>query len=159
MTTREELIDGLRMIVREGLRTTKDFGPDDWTYQIHDDEGGWTRKQIYCHLTATAELSPGLLAALANAPEGQDAGAGLDIGAFNAQQVAAREQMPEAELIEAFKASHEKLIEFVQDMPQEQLQQRRRFGALEAQVGDMMASVLVLHSLSHIYLASTRAFV
>ncbi|MGB2694394.1 MAG: maleylpyruvate isomerase N-terminal domain-containing protein [Dehalococcoidia bacterium] len=160
MTTREELITGLEMIVREGLRTTKDFGSDDWAMKIHDDEGGgWTRKQIYAHLTSTAEISPGFLGSLANAQEGQDAGAGFDIGAFNAQQVAAKDNMSPKDLLEKFKGANDQLVEYVRNMPDEQLQQKRRFGAAEGSVAEIMDSVLVLHGLAHIYLASTRAFV
>ena len=58
--------------------------------------------------------------------------------------------------MEAFKASHEKLVEFVQGMPEEQLLQRRRFGALEGPVIEIMQSTLVLHGLSHIYHAQSR---
>ena len=156
MTTREELIDGFRMIVREGLRTTASFGPDDWSYQVHDEEGGWSVKQVYCHLTATADITPGFIAAMSQTPEGQNTAAGLDVDAFNARGIAAREGMGESELMEAFKTSHEKLIEFVQGMPEEQLQQRRRFGAQEGPVVDIMASALVLHGLSHIYHTTVR---
>ncbi len=156
MTTREELIDGFRMIIREGLRTTAGFGPDDWSYQVHDEGGGWNAKQVFCHLTATADIVPGLVGALTQAEEGQDAAAALDIDAFNAQQVAAREALGEAELMEAFKTSHEKLIGFVEEMQDDQLQLRRRFGAQEGPVADIMQSTLVLHGLSHIYHAQSR---
>ncbi len=156
MTTREELIDGFRMIIREGLRTTRDYGPDDWTYVVHDEEGGWTVNQLYCHLTGTADVLPGLVGALAQAQEGQNAGADIDIDTFNAKGVAAREELSESELMEAFKASHEKLIEFIQGMPEEQLQQRRRFGPYDGPLADIMASALVLHGLSHIYHAQAR---
>jgi uncharacterized damage-inducible protein DinB len=155
MTTREQLIDGFRMIIREGLRTTRDFGPDDWKYVVHDEEGGWNVKQVYCHLAATADIVPGFVGALAQAQEGQNTAASLDIDALNAQGVAAREKMSEPELMEAFKTSHEKLIEFLQGVPEEQLEQRRRFGTLEAPVADHMAT-LVLHGLSHIYHAQSR---
>ena len=156
MTTREELIGGFRMMIREGLRTTAVFGPEDWVYRVHDEDGGWNVKQVYCHLTATADITPGFIAAMSQTPEAQNTAAGLDVDAFNAQGIAAREGMSESELMEAFKASHEKLIEFVRGMPDEQLQQRRRFGAQEGPVADIMASALVLHGLSHIYHAQSR---
>ncbi len=156
MTSREELIEGFRMIIREGLRTMRGYGPDDWKDQVHDEEGGWTVKHVYCHLAATAEVTPAFIGALSQTPEGQDTAGSLDIDAFNAQNVAARESMSESELMEAFKTSHEKLIEFVQGMPEEQLQQRRRFGPVEGPVADLMDTVLVLHGLSHIYYAADR---
>lgn len=158
-TTKQQLIDGFELIIREGLRTTGDFSPDDWNVAVHDDEGGWNRKQILCHVTATAEATPGLFGALVNGAEGQDAGAGFDIGAFNAQAVADREHLPAEELRAKFKSAFENLIEFTRNVPDEQLEQRRQFGDLEGNVGDMMSSLLVLHSLAHIYLSSIRAFV
>ena len=156
MTTREELIDGLRIIIREGLRTTRDFGPDDWSYLAHDEEGGWNVKQVYCHLAATADIVPGFVGALSQAEEGQNAAANLDIDDFNAQGIASREGLDGPELMAGFQASYEKLIEFVQGMPEEQLEQRRIFGAQNAPVAEIMDSALVLHGLSHVYHAQSR---
>ena len=156
MTTRDELIDGLRMIMREGMRTTRDFGPDDWAYQVHDEGGGWTAKQVYAHLAATADIVPGFVDALSQAEEGQNTAANLDVDAFNAQGIASREGLDGAELMAGFQASHEKLIEFVQGMPEEQLEQRRVFGAQDAHVAEIMDSALILHGLSHIYHAQSR---
>lgn len=156
MTTREELIDGFRMVVREGLRTTASLGPDDWKQQVHDEEGGWNVKQVFCHLTATVDALPAFAAMLAQAQPGENPGAGFDIDSFNAQGVAAREGMSESELMQAFKTSHEKAIDVVREMPEEQLQQQRRFGPLEGTVADIAATALVLHALSHIYHAADQ---
>ena len=156
MTTRDELLDGFRLILREGLRTTRDFGPDDWAYQVHDEGGGWTAKQVYAHLAATADITPGFVGAMSQAEEGQNTAANLDIDALNAQGIASREGLDGPELMAGFQASYEKLIEFVQGMPEEQLEQRRRFGAVEAPVAEIMDSALVLHGISHVYHAQTR---
>ena len=156
MTTRDELIDGFRLILREGLRTTRDFGPDDWSYQVHDEGGGWTAKQVYAHLVATADITPVFVGAFSQAEEGQNTAADLDIDAFNAQGIASREGLDGTELMASFKASYEKLIEFVQGMSEEQLEQRRVFGAQNAPVAEIMDSALVLHGLSHIYHAQSR---
>ncbi|MCH8026145.1 MAG: maleylpyruvate isomerase N-terminal domain-containing protein [Chloroflexi bacterium] len=152
MTTREELIDGFRMIIREGQRTTGDFAPGHWTTRVHDEEDGWNVKQIYAHLTAVAEVTPGLLGALANADEERPPDA-------ETTPVAARAELSPEELMQAFESAFQKLIEFVQTMPEEHLEMRRKFGEVEGQVADIMSSVIVLHGLAHIYLASTRAFV
>ena len=156
MTTRDELVEGFRMIVREGLRVTSTFGPSDWQRQVHG-EGGWDRKKIYCHLTAVAEITPGLVGNLANQSKGQDAAAGLDIDAFNAQLVAAKEQLSEQELMAAFRTAYEKLIEFIKTVPEEQLVRKVKFGAVEGPVIDVVDSVLVLHGLAHIYSAGASA--
>lgn len=156
MTTREEIVDGLRMISREGLRTTSGFGPDDWGFTVHDEEGGWTTKQIYCHLTATADILPGLIGALAQAEEGKNIAGGMDINAMNAQAVEARQDLSDKDLIEAFAASYEKAVEAVQGLPEDQLQQKRQFGVLKAPVAELIDTFIILHGLAHVYSAQSR---
>ena len=158
MTTRQDLIDGLKMIIREGQRITSTFEAEDWKKQVHDDEGGgWNRKQVYCHITAVGEIAPSMAPSLASVPAGGDAGAGVDINALNAQLVAAKEALSEAELMDAFAAAYEKLIDFVKEMPVEQLQAQTTFGAISGSVADVVDSLIVLHGLSHIYSAGGSA--
>lgn len=154
--SKEHLAEGMRMVVREAKRVTSTFSDDDWKKPVHGEEG-WNRKQIYCHIAATAEIAPGFLGNLGNAQEGQDAAAGFDIDAFNAQMVAAKEALGPAELMQSIETGHEKLIEFVQGMPDEQLAASRRFGQVEGSVSDLIDSVLVLHALAHIYSAGASA--
>ena len=156
MTTREELADGFRMILREGLRTTATFGPEDWQATVHDEENGWNVKQVYCHLAAVAEITPGFIGSLAQQGEGEDAAAGFDVDEFNAQAVAAKEKLSEPELVEAFKTLHEKLIQFIEELPEEQLTRQIRFGAVAGPAADVMETILVLHGLSHVYHAADR---
>ena len=158
MTTREDLIDGFKMIIREGQRITSGFEPDDWKKQVHDDEGGgWNRKQVYCHVTAIGEIAPSMAPNLAATPAGSDAGAGIDLNAMNAQLVAAKESLSEAELMDTFTAAYEKLIEFVKEMPQEQLDAQTKFMAASGSVADVVDSLIVLHGLAHIYSAGGSA--
>ena len=157
MTTREELVEGFRMIIREGLRTTSTFSPDDWKRKVVDEGGTWTRKQAYAHITGVAEVTPGFVGGLASAGPGTDAAVGFDIDTFNAQLVAAKEQMSEKELMGAFKTAFEKLADFVEAMPEEQLDARAKFGLQEGRVADIMDSILILHSIAHIYGAGGSA--
>jgi len=159
MTTREELIDGLQLVLREGLRTTQGFTPEDWAYQVHDEGGGWSAKQLYCHLASSAEITPGFIGAMSQAPADQNVVAGFDIDSFNAQGVSKYAAMGEKELLDAFKTQHEKVIAFVRGMPDEQLQQQRRFAYLSAPVADIMQTVLVLHGMYHIYSAQSRPLI
>ena len=69
---------------------------------------------------------------------------------------ASREALDGPALMAGFQASYEKLIEFVQGMPEEQLEQRRVFGAQNAPVAEIMDSALVLHGLSNVYHAQSR---
>jgi hypothetical protein len=151
-TSKADLVHGLQTVLREGNRVMAGFGPDDWKKPALDaDEDGWNRKQVYCHITALAEITPGFVGGLANAAEGTDGAAGVDINALNAQLVSSKQSLSEPELQDAFKSSFENLINFVDGMPDEQFQSKRKFGQLEGTVGDIMADVLVLHSAAHIY--------
>jgi hypothetical protein len=151
MTKREELVEALGVVKREGMRVMSTFGPEDWNTKVLDEGGTWTRKQAYSHLTATAEVTPGLVGGLANAEPGQDAAANLDLDAFNAQMIAAKEQLSEQELMKAFDVGFTNLIDFVNNMPEEQLTRQAKFGRLEGEVSEILDGVLVLHSMAHIY--------
>ncbi len=158
MTTREDLIQGLQMIKREGQRITATFTSDDWKKAVHGEEGdGWNRKQVYCHVTAIAEIAPSMEPNLASVPEGGNAGEGVDIDALNAQLVAAKEALNEADLMETFGTAHDKLIEFIKDIPQEHLDAQTAFGAISGSVADVIDSLIILHGLSHIYSAGGSA--
>ena len=151
-TTKADLADGLRTVLREGNRVMAGFSADDWKKPALDaDVEGWTRKQVYSHITALAEITPGFISGLAGAPEGTDGAAGLDINALNAQLVASKEALSEQELQGAFKTGFENLIKFVEGMDEAQLAGYRKFGQLEGRLGDVMSGVLVLHCVSHIY--------
>jgi hypothetical protein len=151
MTTRQELVEGLGVVRREGKRVMSGFGPDDWKKKVLDEGGTWTRKQAYCHLTALAEITPGMVGGLANAAPGTDSAAGLDINALNAQLVSAKEQLSEQALMDAFDSGFSKVIDFVKAMPEEQLGRQAKFGLIEGQVADILDGVLVLHGMAHIY--------
>jgi len=158
MTTREDLIQGREMIKREGLRVTSTFSPEEWKIAVHDDEGGgWNRKQVYSHVTAIGEIAPSMAPNLASVPAGGDGGAGLDLNAMNAQLVAAKEMLSEDELMDAFTAAYEKLIEFIKEMPAEQLEAQTKFMAVSGSVADVVDSLIVLHGLAHIYSAGGSA--
>jgi hypothetical protein len=151
MTTREELIDGLKVVRREGMRVMSGFGPDDWQKNVLDEGGTWTRKQAFAHVTATAEITPGFVGNLGSAGESTDAAAGIDINALNAQLVGAKEAMSGDEVMKSFDTAYGNLIEFIKTVPEEQLKNRTQFGELKGEVSDIMSGVLVLHSMAHIY--------
>jgi hypothetical protein len=156
MTTKEQLLDGLRMVIREGTRASDRFTADDWDYQVHDDDGAWTAKQIYCHVTAVAEVGPILLQRLIDAGADTNAAAGLDVDGYNAQTVAAKATLSPDDLRQSFKSAYEKLIDFVQGVPEDQLQQPRKFLYLAAPLADIIQTATILHALSHIYNAQSR---
>lgn len=157
MSSKEELIEGYRTVIREAGRITSGFGEGDWAKPVNDGEG-WNRKQTFCHITATAEIAPGFLGSLAGATENDNPMDSIDINGLNAQMVAGKEALSPPDLIKNLTASYEKLIEFTQGMPQDQLDSKRNFGLLTGgTLSDVMDSVLVLHAIAHIYSAGGNA--
>lgn len=157
MTTKEQLVEGYRTVIREASRITSGFAADDWAKPVHDGEG-WNRKQTFCHITATAEIAPGFLGSLAGATENDNPMDSIDINSLNGQMVASKEALSPPDLIKNLTTSYEKLIEFTQGMDQAQLDSKRNFGLLTGgTLSDVMDSVLILHAIAHIYSAGGNA--
>jgi len=153
MATREEIIQGLEMTVRQAKRTTALLAPEEWDTRR---PVGWTPKEIYAHLAAVAGMVPALSQGLAAAPEDQDITAGMDINTMNDQAVKAMASMTPEQVMAAFEANYRKLIEFVKALPDEQLQMKRSFLSGPIPVSDILASNVMLHGLHHVYEAYSR---
>ncbi len=153
MANREDIIQALELTVREGKRTTSLYAEGEWDAKR---ESGWTPRQVYSHLAATAKIVPQLGAGLANASEDTDIGAGLDINAMNAQAVDQMEGMEPAQIMQAFETNYSELIDYVKNLPDEQLQAKRRFFSDSVPVSDILASSIALHGIHHVYEAYSR---
>jgi hypothetical protein len=153
MATRDELIAGLKMTVEQGKRSVALFAEGEWEAER---ASGWTPKQVYCHLAATAGIVPGMAGGLMAAPEGTDIAQGMDINDMNAKAVGAMEAMSQEQIMAAFEANYGKLIEFVKTVPDEQLNAKRRFFSESIPVSDILANSIMLHGLHHVYEAQAR---
>jgi hypothetical protein len=100
---------------------------------------------------------PQLGAGLANAPEDTDIAAGMDINAMNAQAVEQMEGMEPAQIMQAFETNYGELIDYVKNLPDEQLQAKRRFLSDSVPVSDILASSIGLHGIHHVYEAFSRS--
>lgn len=153
MATREELVQGLEFTVQQAKRTTALFVEDEWDAKR---DSGWTPRQVYCHLASTAAIVPQLGAGLMNAPENADISTGLNINDMNAQAVSAMEAMDPPQIMQAFEQNYAKLIDFVKQLPDEQLQAKRSFLAEPRPVSDILANAIMLHGIHHVYEAAAR---
>ena len=153
MATREDIIQALELTVREGKRTTSLFAEGEWDARR---DSGWTPRQVYCHLAATAKIVPQLGAGLANASEDTDIAGGMDLNAMNAQAVGQMESMEPGQIMQAFETNYAELIDYVKNLPEEQLQARRRFLSESVPVSDILASSIGLHGIHHVYEAFSR---
>ena len=153
MAAREDIIQALELTVREGKRTTSLFAEGEWDAERST---GWTPRQVYCHLAATAKIVPQLGAGLANAPEDTDIAAGMDLNAMNAQAVSQLEGMEPDQIMQAFETNYAELIEYVKNLPEDQLQAKRRFLSDSVPVADILASSIGLPGIHHVYEAFRR---
>lgn len=153
MATREELIRGLEFTIEQGKRATAIFGEGEWDTKR---PAGWTPKEVYSHLAATAAVVPQLGAGLATAPEDTDIAQGMDINAMNARSVGAMESMTTKQVMEAFETNYRRLIDYIKSLPDEQLNAKRRFLSDPIPVSDIIANSIMLHGIHHVYEASAR---
>jgi len=80
----------------------------------------------------------------------------VDINAMNDKAVAGMASMTPEQVMQAFEASYDKLIEFVQGVPDDLLNSKRRFLSESIPVSDIVASSIMLHGIHHVYEANTR---
>ena len=153
MATREEIITGLEFTLAQAKRTTSAFATDEWDTKRHT---GWTPKEIYAHLAAVSAMVPAFSAGMMAAPEDSDMTAGMDINQMNEQSVNAMRGMEPEQIMQALEANYAKLIDFVKALPEEQLTVRRSFGPVAMPVSDVLANIVVLHGIHHVYEANNR---
>ena len=152
MTTRQDLIDGLNMVMRQGLRLMSSFGPGDWERpvlhhdwqrQVMNQDAGWNRKQVYCHLTAIAQITLRMM-------QGERMSA-ADISRTNDELVYQLQTLSGEELMQRFRQAHQDVLDLVASAPDQAISSPIKVGALEGAATDVMDSALVLHALSHLY--------
>jgi hypothetical protein len=97
-------------------------------------------------------FSQGMMAS----PEDRDMTAGMDINQMNEQSVNTMRAMAPEQILQAFEANYAKLIEFVKALPEEQLNVKRSFGPVPMPVSDVLANIVVLHGIHHVYEANNR---
>lgn len=153
MATREEIIAGLEFTLAQAKRTTSAFTPEEWDAKRHS---GWTPKEVYAHLAAVAGMVPAFSQGMMASPEDRDMAAGLDINQMNEQAVSGMRPMTPEQVLQAFEANYTKLIDFVKALPDEQLKMKRSFGPVAMPVSDVIANVVMLHGIHHVYEANDR---
>ena len=153
MATKEEIIAGLELTVSQAKRTTALWAEGEWDWKRAT---GWTPREVYAHLAAVAGVIPQLGQGLTAAPENADIAQGMDINAMNAQAVGGMASMTFPQVMETFESNYQKLIEYVKSVPDDTLNQKRRFFSEPIPVSDILANTVVLHGLHHVYEANSR---
>jgi hypothetical protein len=111
---------------------------------------------VYSHLAAVAGIVPGLAQGMMAASEEADMLAGMDVNAMNDQAVAGMASMTPEQVMQAFETNYGKLVEFVKAVPDEVLNSKRRMLSDAIPVSDILANVVMLHGIHHVYEANSR---
>jgi hypothetical protein len=88
MATKDEIIHGVELLIQEGRRVANALTPDDWARA--QDMDGWKNNEVLAHVASVGGLVAPMVQGMANAPEGTNAGATVDIDALNAAMVGQR---------------------------------------------------------------------
>lgn len=157
MATKEEVINGLRLLIQESKRIANDLSDADWARAVDFD--GWKSKEVLSHVAGVGTLVSPLINGAANAPAGTNAGAGIDINAINAGLVAARAEKSIAEITEELVNNYDAVIDFVNGAPDDLLAKPVTFaGYADVPVSDILVRMVVLHGLAHVYSAYSAVF-
>jgi hypothetical protein len=114
-------------------------------------EKGWNAKELLCHVASTSGVA-GFLIAMAKAPTSGGMGAGFDIDAFNAQQVAARRDKPLAEIVKEISGNCQREIESVENAPDDLLAQHFRAPwEVEGPLADVIVDSIKEHLMMHVH--------
>jgi DinB superfamily len=154
MTTQKEISDGMRQLIVQAKRVGKLLDEQgDWETTR---PAGWTPREMFCHVAATggmiAQMGPALLAA----PEAADMTQSTNITDLNAQTLASMQQLEPAQLVEMIETNYAKAADWVETIPDDQLQAKKTFAQMTMPASEVLANIGVLHANHHLYEAALR---
>jgi hypothetical protein len=157
MATKQEIIDGIELLIREARRIGETMPADGWA-QVQDHDG-WKNTEVLAHVASISSIVAPFVTNMANAGAEANTGAGVDIDALNAGLVGARAQKSVPELVAEIETGYRGVIDWLNQQPDELLQQKRSFaGYHDVPLSDLAIRMVVLHGLSHIYSAYAAVF-
>ena len=150
MATKQELTNGLELLIQEGHRLANDLSDAQWEHVV--DLDGWKSREVLAHIAGTGGLVAPMVGGLASAPAGADAMASVDIDQLNASIVASKAGKTAKGLAAELETTYRGVIEFVRSAPDETLGRRATArGHKDIPVSDLLIRMVVLHGLGHIY--------
>ena len=150
MATREELINGISMVIQEGRRVANDLTDAQWELVVDID--GWKATEVLAHIAGIGGIVVPMLGGIAGAPSGTDTFAAIDIDQINAGIVAARADKTAKELADELETAYRGVIEFVKTAPDDVLSKRVTVaGYKDVPISDIAIRMVVMHGLAHIY--------
>ncbi len=150
MATREEVINGLSMLIQEGHRVANDLTDAQWDLVV--DLDGWKAREVLAHIAGVGGMVVPMVSGIVSAPAGSDGFAGIDIDQINAGVVASKAGKTAKELADELETAYRGVIDFVKNAPDDVLAKRVTVaGYKDVPVSDIAIRMVVMHGLAHIY--------
>jgi hypothetical protein len=146
--SKTDIVAAIRNTQREVEELASSAAESAWSNPVY--EQGWNAKQLLYHVASTSGVA-GFLVGMAKAPGAGGMGGDFDIDAFNAQQVAARQDKPIAEILEEVRGNCQRDTESVQNAPDDLLMQHFKapWGA-EGPLADVIVGSIEEHLMMHV---------
>jgi hypothetical protein len=150
MATKEEIINGISMLIQEGHRVANDLTDAQWALVVDID--GWKANEVLAHIAGIGGIVVPMMGGIAGAPAGTDTFAAIDIDQINAGVVAARAGKTAKELADELETAYRGVIEFVKTAPDDVLAKRVTVaGYKDVPISDIAIRMVVMHGMAHIY--------
>jgi hypothetical protein len=149
MATREELMGGLQFVPAQAKRVAGMLdSASGWDTKR---PAGWSPKEMFTHVAVTAGIIPMMGPGMLSAPPEADVVGGMDIAAVNQQGVDSMAAMDTKQILSALSANYGKLSDWVKGLTDEQLESKHTFLGMPMTTSDLLMTLVVMHSIHHLY--------
>jgi hypothetical protein len=145
MATKQEIVDGIRAGMARVQQTFGTLTDGQLATKVHESDGGWTAKEILCHLAGRADV----FTLLSQFAETGSFPANFDGAHWNQERVDARIGKSRDELLAEFRSVHEAWIERVGGLSDEVLAKTVQRATGPTTFGDMLRGSGGTHSINH----------
>jgi hypothetical protein len=157
VATKDEIIRGLDLLIREGHRIANDLTDSQWEHVV--DLDGWKNREVLAHIAGVGAVVLPMVNGMANAPAGADALGAVDIDQMNAGIVASKAGKSAKDLADELDTAYRGVIEFVGNAPDDLLAKRVTAGGhKDVPISDIAMRMVVMHGLAHIYSVYSSIF-
>jgi hypothetical protein len=150
VTTKQEIVKAVGAFVDRAESIAASLTPADWQKTVY--KGGWNAKQAFCHLAAMAG-SPIFLINMAASPPPSSGGGqgGFDVDAWNAREVAARQDRAVEEILAELRSGYAKSITVVEATSDELLAKEMTvpWGA-SGTLAELLVGSVIGHNAEHL---------
>jgi uncharacterized damage-inducible protein DinB len=150
VTTKQDIAKAADAFVQRAHSIAASLSPADWQKTVY--EGGWNVKQVYCHLASMAGSASFFINMAASAPPSSGGGeGGFDIDAWNAGQVAARQDRAIEEILSELKSGYARSMDAVEATSDELLAKEMTMPwGFSGTLAELLVGSVAGHSAEHL---------